>query len=98
MSFYNAEMHQIRFWLGLRGSAVDTAGAVYSAPRYPLAGFKPGVLILSVGARRKGRGKGRRGEGKRKRRKGEGMHPSTEGIQGPGNSSYTPIRLTTDGV
>jgi len=44
------------------GGAPDTAGAAYSAPPDPLAGFKGGLLLR--------RGRGGKGKGEREGRKG----------------------------
>jgi len=53
MSYFKAEMHQIRFRLGL---CPNPAGGAYSAPPDPLAGFKR----LTSKGRRRGEGEGQR--------------------------------------
>jgi len=60
MSDFKAEMHQIRFWLGL--CPRPRCGA-YSTPPDLLAGFK-GVILVRGGEGRGMGGKGKGGEGR----------------------------------
>ena len=71
MSYFKANMHQIRFRLGL-----DPAGGAHSAPPDLLTGFE-GVLLL-----REGKGMGGKGRGKGKKRKKGGRKGRKKGREG----------------
>jgi len=79
MSDFKAEMHQIRFPLGL---PPDPAGRAYSAPPDPLAVFKGPTSKGREGERGKGRkggGKGKERLKEEKGREGKGC-PSNWGV------------------
>ena len=83
MSYFKAEMHQIRFQLELRP---DPAGGAYSAPPDPLAGLRGPTSKGREGRGGKGRGREegeRGGKGKREREgKGkEGRERGRESVQ-----------------
>ena len=77
MSYFKAEMHQIRFPLGLR--VPHLAGGTYSASqtRPPIAVFK-GPISKGSGEGGEEEGRGPRGEGKEKR-EGISMEKGWEG-------------------
>ena len=79
-SYFKAEMHQIRFPLGL--CRRPRWGSLQRSPRPPIAGFKgltckgrggEGMGWEGRGGKEKGaRGRGRKGEGEGRKGKGEG--------------------------